>query len=98
MPLQTPCVLSIGREAGLRSKPLTDGQNISLAVFEPRRLCTACSGDAVHGRDPVHVVFLEDHASRLQFADFRRHVLNRPKMPCWLSTCPLPLTGRTFCS
>ena|SRR2546422_7997608 len=57
-------------EGRLRCNPLTDRQNVSLAVFEPRRLGAACGRDAVHGCDPRHVVFLKDHASGLQVTDF----------------------------
>src|SRR6266567_8329137 len=54
----------------LLCNPLTDRQNISLGVFEPRRLRAASCRDAVHGLDARHVVLLEFHAFRLELGDF----------------------------
>src|SRR3989442_15722325 len=62
-----------------KSTPLTHGENIPFAIFEPGRLRTASGRDAVHGLDPRHVVLLEHHASRLEFSDFGHDVVNGPE-------------------
>src|SRR5688572_2662922 len=55
------------------------GEDVALAVLEPRRLSAPAGEDAVLGLHVRHVVFLELHAALLQLGDFALDVLDLPE-------------------
>src|SRR4051812_11018597 len=61
------------------SDPLTDRQNVSLGIPEPRRFCASAGGNTVYGLETWSVIFLKGHASGFELGDFGFDIINGPE-------------------